>query len=287
MIIDVHTHTFPDKIAAHAVQRLQQSSHIALYSDGTEKGLIENDKKAQVDWSIVQPVATNPEKVCHLNDYVFESNSRAWGRGLYSFAAMHPEFSGWEKELERIKEAGVAGIKLHPPYAGTAIDDPRSIAVLRKCKELGLIVLMHSGRDVGLPGAAEALPEKIRRALDAVGMLHLIAAHMGGWGCWEEAERLLSDTGIYLDTAFSLGTITPAPDDHPWRKSDLNLLDGEAFCQLVHAFGADHILFGTDSPWADPAEEIKKIRILPLSEPEKEQILGKNAEALLSSALKG
>ena len=286
MIIDVHTHTFPDAIAARAVKQLQQNSHIALFSDGTEKGLIENDKRADVDWSIVQPVATNPEKVCHLNDYVFGMNGKERGKGLYSFAAMHPAFGGWEKELERIKAAGVAGIKLHPPYESVAIDDPRSIAILRKCKEIGLIVLMHSGRDVGLPGATEALPGKIRRALDAVGSMRLIAAHMGSWGCWEEAEQLLADTGIYLDTAFSLGTITPAPDDHPWLKNDLNLLEDAAFCQLVRAFGADHVLFGTDSPWADPAAEVKKIRSLPLSESEKENILGKNAEALLSSALK-
>lgn len=287
MMIDVHTHTFPEKIAARAVQHLQQSSHIALFSDGTEKGLIENEKSANIDWAIVQPVATNPEKVSHLNDYVFQANRSAWEKGVYSFAAMHPDFDGWEAEMERIKAAGVAGIKLHPPYAGVAIDDYRMVAILRKCKELGLIVLIHSGRDVGLPGATEALPEKIRRALDSVGPIKLIAAHMGGWGCWEEAIKLLPETGIYLDTAFALGRMTPAPGDAFWQDNKLNMLDDQAFCQLVRAFGADHVLFGTDSPWADPAVEVEKIRRLPLNDAEKELILGKNAEALLSSALNG
>lgn len=285
MMTDIHTHAFPQAIAARAVQHLQRNSHIALYSDGTETGLLENEKRAHVDLAVVQPVATNPEKVPHMNDSVIRMNRGGWGSGLFSFGAMHPAFSGWEAELERISEAGVPGIKLHPPYEGIAIDDPRSIAILRKCRELGLIVLIHSGKDVGLPGATEALPGTIRRALDAVGPMKLIAAHMGGWGCWQEAAALLHDTGIYIDTAFSLGRIAPAPDQHPWREQDMILLDDNAFCESVHAFGADRVLFGTDSPWADPAEEAEKIRRLPLTDPEKDKILGGNAENLLKTAL--
>ena len=50
---------------------------------------------------------------------------------------------------------------------------------------------------------------------------------------------------------------------------------------MVQAFGADHILFGTDSPWRDAAAEMAWIRNLPLSEESKEMILGKNALRLL------
>ena len=285
MMIDIHTHAFPHAIAARAVQHLQRNSHIALYSDGTEAGLLENERHARVDLAVVQPVATNPEKVPHMNDSVIRANRGGWGKGALSFGAMHPAFIGWEAELERIREAGVPGIKLHPPYEGIAVDDPRTIAILRKCRELGLIVLIHSGRDVGLPGATESLPERIRRAIDAVGPLKLIAAHMGGWGCWQEAAALLAETDIYIDTAFSLGRIAPAPDQHPWREQDLILLDDNAFCESVRAFGADRVLFGTDSPWADPAEETEKIRRLPLTDSEKDRILGGNAECLLKTAL--
>ena len=285
MMIDIHTHMFPETIAARAVKQLQQNSHIALFADGTQSGLLESERQAQVDLAVVQPVATNPEKVPHMNDAVIKGNREGWRKGVISFGAMHPAYGEWEKELERIKEAGVPGIKLHPPYESIAIDDPRSIAILRKCKELGLIVLIHSGRDVGLPGAMEALPEKIRRALDAVGPMQLIAAHMGGWGCWREAANILADTGMYVDTAFSLGRITPAPGQHRWSEQDLNLLDRDAFCEIALAFGADRVLFGTDSPWADPSAEAEKIRSLPLTETEKDMILGLNAETLLKPAL--
>ncbi len=281
MIIDIHTHTFPDKIAAGAVSHLQQSSHIALFSDGTEGGLGRNEKRAGVDLAVVQPVATNPDKVTRMNDYVFQTNRRTAETGVLSFGAMHPAFQGWEGELERLKGENVKGVKLHPPYAGIPIDDPRAIAILKKCRELGLVVLIHSGKDVGLPGADQALPVHIRRALDAAGPVKLIAAHMAGWACWEEAERLLADTGIYLDTAFSLGRITPAPDGFPWEEKHLRMLDNAAACHLIRAFGPERVLFGTDSPWGDPAAEITKIKSLPLSQQEKEAILGENARRLL------
>ena len=282
VIIDVHTHLFPAKIAEAALRKMQGNSHTALYSDGTEAGLCACEARAGVDLAIAQPVATNPEKVSHLNDFVLEINGRDAGSRVRSFGAMHPACRDWERELERLKMAGVPGIKLHPPYTGVDLDDPRSIAVLRKCRELDLMVLIHSGRDVGLPGAEEALPIRVRCALDAVGPMKLIAGHMGGWGCWEEVLELLPDTGCYLDTAFALGTMTPAPDGHAWRAEDLRLLRAEAFCELIARFGADRVLFGTDSPWADPEEEIRKIKGLPLQEAEVRRILGDNMAGLLA-----
>ena len=104
---------------------------------------------------------------------------------------------------------------------------------------------------------------------------------MGGWACWESVCDLLSDTAVYLDTAFSLGNIYPAEDGFPWQKDSLKMLDSESFCNLVHVFGADHILFGSDSPWTDPRKEIEFIEALPLPESERNDILGNNAAKLL------
>ena len=40
MIIDFHTHTFPDQIAASAVARLSDRANIPAYSSGTAGGLL-------------------------------------------------------------------------------------------------------------------------------------------------------------------------------------------------------------------------------------------------------
>ena len=285
VIIDIHTHTFPEKIAEKALRTLQGNCHTALFSDGTEAGLLRNEQKAGVDLAVVQPVATYPEQVPHINDAVIRSAAER-KQGILSFGAMHPLCSVWEAELERLAEAGVPGIKLHAPFEEVDMDDARTVRVLKKCRELGLRVLIHSGWDVGLPGHAEALPEKIRRGLDAAGEVRLIAGHMGGWKCWEEAGRLLAGCGIWLDTAFSLEKLTPAEDGYAWKKGELEMLSPSEFCDLAHLFGTDHILFGTDSPWADPKEELKKIRDLPLTKEEISGICGGNAEKLLSGIAK-
>ena len=157
----------------------------------------------------------------------------------------------------------------------------RTIRILRNCRDLDLVVLIHGGWDVGLPGHAEAHPERIRRALDATGKMKMVVAHMGGWKCWEEASSLLSDTGIYIDTAVSLGRMTPAGDAYPWTEEELQTLHNEAFCNMVHIFGYDHVLFGTDSPWADPSDELAKIRAMPLPQMKIDAICGENAMMLL------
>ena len=41
MIIDFHTHTFPDKIAQRAIAGMQQASHAAAFAEGTLSGLQE------------------------------------------------------------------------------------------------------------------------------------------------------------------------------------------------------------------------------------------------------
>lgn len=70
--------------------------------------------------------------------------------------------------------------------------------------------------------------------------------------------------------------MTPAVDQHKWKNEDLQLLNNEAFCELVQAFGARKVLFGTDSPWAEPEQELRKIRDLPLSKEDIIMILGEN-----------
>ena len=56
----------------------------------------------------------------------------------------------------------------------------------------------------------------------------------------------------------------------------------ETFLEIVNAMGADHVLFGSDSPWTDPAKELSIFKSLPLTDEQKELILCGNAKRLLS-----
>ena len=39
MVIDIHTHTFPDKLAAPTIRKLQGACHTRAFTDATNAGL--------------------------------------------------------------------------------------------------------------------------------------------------------------------------------------------------------------------------------------------------------
>lgn len=282
MIADIHTHTFPDALAARTVDKLQALSHTHPFTDGSTAALRGSMAEAGIDRSVVQPVATNARQVPHVNDASVALNERSGETGVASFGCMHPDYDGWRDELSRLAAHGVRGIKLHPVYQGVYFDDPRYLRILDRCAELGLAVLTHAGRDVGFPDAADFVsPERIASAARQTDGVTLICAHMGGWRQWDAVERLLPETGVCIDTSFALGAMTPNGDGYYPTPESLALLDDAAFVRLVRLFGAERVLFGTDSPWGAQAESLRRFRALPLTQSEQNAILGGNAERIL------
>ncbi|MBQ7090940.1 MAG: amidohydrolase family protein [Clostridia bacterium] len=277
MIIDIHTHTFPDKIAAPAIAKMQQDCHAQAFSSGTLDGLKASMQAAGIDRSVVLPVATNPLKIASINDLSIALTERD---GLIYFGCVHPDAENWHEELGRIAAAGLKGIKIHPVYQGVDIDDPRFLKILARAAELNLLVVMHAGDDIGFPGVVRCSPKMIRNALGQVKGVKLIAAHMGGWKNWEVVAENLVDTDVMIDTAFSLGKVVPLEAGY-YTEEQLWMLRDEPFCELVRAFGSKRVLFGTDSPWADQAAAVHDIQNLPLTDEEKVDILGENAHRLL------
>ena len=276
IITDFHTHTFPDAIASKAIAGMQLRSHAAAFGSGTVDGLLASMAQAGISRSVVLPVATNPLKISSMND---KTLSQEKCQHVVNFGAMHPLAENWKEELNRLAAAGVPGIKLHPQYQGVDITDIRYLRILDHAASLGLITVTHAGDEIAYPGVVRCSPEMVRSVCDQLGNIPLVLAHMGGWKNWQRVAENLAHTGCYLDTAISLGEIVPI-DDH-YSPAELPLLSGDDFVSLVRAFGSHRILFGTDSPWADQAEEIKKITALPLTQEEKDNILSCNATRLL------
>ena len=277
MIIDFHTHVFPDKIAAATVARMSEESRLTAFSDGTEAGLTASMRRAGIDLSVVLPVVTNPVKAGRINAY---SASRSGKNGLIYLGGMHPDTPDLPAEMKAAAGLGLKGIKIHPVYQRTDIDDIRFLRLLDAAGENGLFVVMHAGLDVGFPGQTQADCGKIARALRQVGPVPLVLAHMGGWKQWEDAEALAAFENTYIDTAFSLGRIHPSVTGY-YKEEDLPLLDEAGFARIVRAFGADRVLFGTDSPWVDRTAAVADFMRLPLTKEEKGSILYKNARRLL------
>lgn len=277
MIIDFHTHTFPERIASHALEHMQSMSHNAVFTDGTAAGLKQSMNLADVTYSVVLPVVTNPEKANHINDV---SITHTENDGLIYFGGIHPDTSYWYEELGRIHNAGLKGIKLHPLQQGTNIDDLRYLRILERCGALGLIVVLHAGADPGFPGQVRCTPKMIRSALDQVGPVQLVAAHMGSLMYWDTVPEYLLDTSAYIDTSFALGKMAQT-DEQFYTEDELQLLTEDRFCELVQIFGKDRVLFGTDSPWNRQIYTRKQIDSLPLNQDIKDYIYYKNACRLL------
>ncbi len=267
MIVDFHTHIFPDGIAAATIAKLESFSPRAVaHTDGTLAGLCASMEKGGIDYSVVMPVVTRPRQFDSINEFAASNN----GGKLIFFGGIHPECDELEQKVDRIAELGLRGIKLHPDYQATFADDERYIRIVRRALERGLFVLFHSGIDIGLPEIIHCTPERASALLDAVddlnrGEPHIIFAHLGACDMPDSVMKQLVGRNCMFDTAFSMQS-TPA----------------DKVVDIIRAHRADRILFATDSPWRDQRGSVEHLNSLPLTDEEKHLILGGNAARLLS-----
>jgi predicted TIM-barrel fold metal-dependent hydrolase len=281
MIIDFHTHIFPPKIAAHAIATIEIKAATPAYTDGSLNELRTSMKEAGVDVSVLLSVATNPLKIANMNDLQIAGKEQG-DPDLVWFGCVHPYAENWKEELERIAAAGLKGIKLHPQYQGFVIDEPKSIRVLEKCGELGLIVVNHSGKEPAYPGAFNSDPKQIRNALRQAGPVTFVGAHMGALMCWDEALDMYGDLpNVYLETSWGLRQLKLGERGY-YSQEALGLMEPDAFLKLIRDFGANRVLFGSDCPWRGQKQTIDGINALPLTQEEKALIFHKNAEKLLN-----
>lgn len=261
MIIDFHTHAFDDALAPRAIASLVAGSGgLESQTDGTVSGLRANMKKCGVDHSVLLTIATKPTQQTRINDWAARQSSA----DITAFGSIHPDAPDAPDELERIREMGIKGVKLHPEYQRFEVDDPRMFPIYRKIASLGLITVFHAGQDIGFMPPAKAAPDKMLRALSVFDGAPVVAAHFGGYIMWDDVLDVLCGQNIYLDTSFTYGRI-----QRPLAQA------------IVEKHGPEKILFGTDLPWSDALAERRLIDSLDLSEEDKALIYWKNAAALL------
>jgi len=263
MVIDFHTHAFNDKIAEKAIAKLEIVSNQKAYSNGKIDAIDEIAKSGVIDKAVLLPVATKPTQQTIINDWAKEMGDKY--ENIIPFGSVHPFAEDVFEELQRIKEMGLYGVKLHPDYQEFFIDDEKVFKVYEKCAELSLPVIFHAGWDPLSPDIVHAPPKASRKAHDAVPQMTMILAHMGGMKHWEEVlEYIAGLENIYLDTAYTV-----------------NFMPTDIFREIVLKHGADKILFGSDFPWHKSNMEKEFIESLDFSDEDKKKILGENARKLL------
>ena len=172
MVIDFHTHVVPDKIAERTISALQSASSSTPHTNGTVLGLVESMEKHGISVSVSLPVLTKPEQFESVLNYQVSINEQFKNSTpkIISFAGVHPSCDNLENKMERIKNAGIKGVKIHPEYQRTPIDDEGYIKILTLAKKLDLIVITHAGVDGAFRDTPLMCPpEKLKKVIEKVG----------------------------------------------------------------------------------------------------------------------
>jgi predicted TIM-barrel fold metal-dependent hydrolase len=261
LIIDVHTHAFPDRIAERAMATLEaEVEEVKAVLDGRLSSLLGSMDGAGIEISVLASIATKPSQFPSILEWSKEIRSAR----IVPFPSVHPEDPEAVVRVGQVADAGFRGMKLHPYYQQFTVDEPGLFGIYEEMASRGLVLLLHSGFDVAFPRDRIADAVRIRRVIDAVPELTVIAAHFGGWEDWDQVEAHLAGRDIYFDVSYSLGMIS----DEQARR-------------ILAKHPRDRVLFGTDSPWAGQAETVSWLHGLGLPEDREEAILSGNARRLL------
>ena len=257
-IIDFHAHAFPDKIADRATEHLRDYYKMPLVSNGLIDDLIHRANDANIEKIVILASATKPDQVENVNNYIYELTKKY--QKTIGFGSIHPNYKNYENELERIKELGIKGIKLHADFQNFPIDSPEMMPIYKKIVELNMPILFH----LGDRKSDKSSSKRLARLLDVFPDMIAIGAHLGGVYRWEESYKYLVGRNLYFDTS-----------------STLHELSYQAAADIINSHGDDKILFGTDFPLSDYEIELERFMKIPLTDEQRHKILYKNAYSLL------
>jgi predicted TIM-barrel fold metal-dependent hydrolase len=271
--IDFHTHVFPDALAPRAIAQLTINAAASGYvprTDGTVAGLMDSMNNAGIHRSVICNIATNPRQMVKVNDFAI---SLLQHPRLIPLGSVNPYADEGEikNELDRLKEAGIPGIKIHPDYMDVEIDAVAFNPILKGCAERNLFVITHAGFDPVQPNHMHCTPDMVLRVIDRQPDLKLVVAHTGGFDLEREVLDKLCGAPVWLDTSLSA---VRREKSEQW---------GELCAEILRAHDPKRILFATDTPWSDPAAELRFVKELCLSEEETVDVLWRNAERLLEA----
>jgi len=257
MIFDVHTHIYPEAIAARAVAGIGSFYDIAIQMDGRLDTLLAVGAEAGIEGFLVHAVATTPGQIGSLTNFIASCVQAHPGK-LVGFTSSHPASQNLDEELETAVKMGLKGIKLHPDFQSFNADCPEAMRIYERM-EGRLTLLVHTGDY----RTQYSKPARILNIAKAFPKLQIICAHFGGWSEWQAGARVLGQSGVYVDTSSTQYACTPAE------------VRG-----LMDAFGTDRLLFGSDYPMWNPVNELEMLDKLFRTQAEREAVLYGNAAKL-------
>lgn len=258
-IIDAHAHIFPEKIAENATINIGHFYDLHMDDCGISKRLIESGDKIGVSKYLVCSTATTPHQTASINQFIAnECNEHSCFVG---FGTTHPDSENIEDDIDHIEKLGLKGVKLHPDFQQFDADSEKAFKIY-EIIEGRLPLLIHCGDN----RYDYSAPSRIANIHKNFPKLKLIAAHLGGYQRWNEAESCLTGLkNVRFDVSSSLAFISPEKAVH-----------------MIRSYGIENCFFGSDFPMWSHEKELERFFALGLSEEENRLILAENFKNFLN-----
>lgn len=247
-VIDMHTHIFPDKIAAKATVATAEYFDLPEPPNhyGSVGELVETLEEAGIDYAMVFSAATTAHQVEHINRYIWEEALKQ--AKFIPCGTLHAEYENYKEELAWMREHGIFGVKLHPEFQHFVLDDERMFPMYEEMERNDMFLIAHMGDPrVNVSGPRRMLP--IARTFPR---LRCIAAHLGNWGDWdiEKIRPIARLENMYTDISSSFSYVEDKGPLYP----------------ILREYDPSHVFFGSDYPIWCPKKELAKALELGLEE---------------------
>ena len=264
MIIDFHTHIYPQAVAAKILPAAKRKLKVAVPGTGGPDDLCRMMQSGDVSRSVLLPLAKGCHDVPGLNDWVHAAASE--NHELIAFGAVHPLMENLDEELDRLAARGVRGVKMMPLLQQVYPDDPHCFKLCQELVDRDMILIAHAGRDPLDRPEVYGTPERFAAVAESFPDLKLVLAHLGGLRMWDAVRRHLLPAGgnVFFDTAYVSFYMEP-----------------REIRELIMDIGPERVMFGSDYPWEEPGRAAEIIRGLDLSVAEEDAIFYRNAAGLL------
>ncbi len=277
MILDAHTHIFPEEVCLRREDFFADEPAFRLLYESPKAKLVwpEEFVKAldeeKVDAAVVLGFPWRQERLWRRHHEVILEAMRRWPRHVAGFCAVHPLEPGAAREVERCLSQGFRGVGELAWYLEDLGEDLATYLapIAELCQHYRAPLMLHINDPVGpaYPGKAAISLPAVYRLIKAFPEVDWILAH---WGGGLPFYGLMKKEGpevfrrVYFDTAASPYLYRP-----------------EIYRLAAEMVGPEKILFGSDYPLLPPSRYLKEMKDAGLSEEWQEMILGKNLAQLL------
>lgn len=277
MIIDFHTHIFPEKIRKNREAYFpDEAAFSLLYRSPKSKLTGARDLIAAMDEQGVDRAVVfgfpwkNSRTMRAHNDYIADAVTR-FPKRLIGFCCLDPLSREAAAEAQRSLAENFSGVgELACYQSGFDEETIRHLEpIMEVCRKTDAPILIHTNEPIGhlYPGKTPMTFPQLYGLIKKFPENKIVLAHWGGglfFFYLAKKEIKESLRNVYFDTAAS-----------PF------LYDVKVYNIAVQIVGPEKILFGSDYPLINPSRYFKEMKDAGLSPDETRLVSGQNAATLL------